>query len=323
MERINFTDITFNELVYKLGKETGIDYKYYRRKFLEKRIKSRMIRLDLEDPQDYLNYISKQPSEIEKFLSGFTINVTNFFRNLEVFERIQKVLCNALGSLNNGRKMLYYANEKNKNGLYKAESILTEEILKSMSLFEKLRYPKKKPNSELRIWSCPCATGEEPYSLAIMLDQLKEVYEYFPRTKLVASDIDLESIQKAYSGFYSEESMKEIPPLYKSMYFYKVLGRFGDRYRICDYIKDKVEFVNEDVIKGHKKSLIYDIIFCRYLFIYINRPMRDKILKLFDQHMHEGALLVLGKTETLFNSYMNFKLIDSRNHIYIKKTTKN
>ena len=128
MERINFTDASYNDLVYKLRKETGIEYEYYRRKFLEKRIKSRMIRLNLEDPMDYLVFISKNPSEIEKFLSGFTINVTNFFRNLEVFERIQRVICNALGAGGNGRKMQYYANEKNTNGFYKAESILKGKV---------------------------------------------------------------------------------------------------------------------------------------------------------------------------------------------------
>ena len=74
----------------------------------------------------------------------------------------------------------------------------------------------------------------------------------------------------------------------------------------------------EDVIKGHNKPFKYDIILCRYLFIYIDRELRNKILKFINSHLNEGGLLILGKTETLFNSYLNFKLIDSRNHIYIK-----
>ena len=72
----------------RLSFETGIDFKFYRENFVQKRIKSRMIRLDLTDAKSYLNYILTNPSEIEKFKSGFTINTSFLFRNREVYETI-------------------------------------------------------------------------------------------------------------------------------------------------------------------------------------------------------------------------------------------
>ena len=362
----------------KLARETGLKYDYYRQNFLEKRIKSRMIRLRLTTAQEYLQFITNHPEEIEKFLNGFTINVTNFFRNIEVFAKIQSLFlecANHRKSYFLNRKNAFhsdetndssnrnisqdesnkwkYANElknylissdiqRNRNILEKAKqrdstkinSNLTSSesslrntkdlnsLIDQLSMFRKI---KRSENGQpkLKIWSCACASGEEPYSIAILLDQLNNRMPNFPSSEIIASDIDSESLNKAKTGLYGEESMKEIPQDLIGKYFKRYDGQFGNKYLLSDYIKSKVEFIQEDVIRGHSKPTKYDIIFCRYFFIYIDRDSRERILRTFEKHLNPGGLLVLGKTETLFNSYKIFKLVDTKNHIYFKNSTYN
>ncbi|MHA2039336.1 MAG: CheR family methyltransferase [Promethearchaeota archaeon] len=74
----------------------------------------------------------------------------------------------------------------------------------------------------------------------------------------------------------------------------------------------------EDVTQSHNRPYRYDIIFCRYLLIYFNRTNRHKFLKILEDRLVENGILILGKTETLFESWSSLKLIDSRNRIYIK-----
>ncbi|MHA1527227.1 MAG: CheR family methyltransferase, partial [Promethearchaeota archaeon] len=93
---------------------------------------------------------------------------------------------------------------------------------------------------------------------------------------------------------------------------------FGYKYTINNDIKNNVEFINEDATLKHKKKLKYDIVFCRYLLIYFNRENRDKFLRTLENQLTQGGLLFLGKTETIFNSQTNFKLVDTKNHIYLK-----
>ena len=95
-------------------------------------------------------------------------------------------------------------------------------------------------------------------------------------------------------------------------------SHFGFNYAINEEIKNKVEFIIEDLTRGHSKPWKYDIILCRYLLIYFNRINRDRFLKIIEDRLNIGGLLILGKTETLFNSHPVLRLVDEKNHIYIK-----
>ncbi|MFW9897281.1 MAG: CheR family methyltransferase, partial [Candidatus Thorarchaeota archaeon] len=105
---------------------------------------------------------------------------------------------------------------------------------------------------------------------------------------------------------------------YENKYFTKRATHFGHINSIKEPIKNKIDFVDEDVTKGHKRPHRYDIIFCRYLLIYFNRENRHKFLKILENRLVENGILILGKTETLFDSWGSLRLIDSRNRIYIK-----
>ena len=320
IESIKFSSFELKYLLSKLSIATGINFDYYRDKFVEKRIKSRMIRLKITNATSYLNYILKNPDEIDKFKSIFTINISYFFRNRELFEMLARIIYESLKASNK-----IFQREKINNKIALLDSNLIEngrndriklpEIVRQLSLFKKLQ-----TNLNLNIWSCACASGEEPYSLAIMLNEFKENILNFPSYRIIASDIDNNSLENAYKGIYSEEVMNEVPKIYRLKYFKTFKGQFGQKYSVCDKIKKQVTFFHEDVTKPHKKSYIYDIILCRYFLIYTEKDARDQILETLEEHLAKGGLLVLGKTETLFDSSKNLKLIDNRNHIYLKTT---
>ena len=316
---IHFIPIHYRKLINKLEQITNINFKFYRENFVAKRIKSRMIRLNIYDAKGYLDYILSHPEEIPKFLSGFTINTSYFFRNLEVYEKIGHILQEAL----KGKKTKFDTSlESHKNyflnkkiQFYQRER--TQNFLNRMSLVKKIKN-KHINKSTIYVWSCACASGEEPYSLSILFESIKNSILNFPDYKIVASDIDKIALEKARIGMYLEESLKEVPAIYRLKHFKKIKHQLGDRYLLDEETKKRIDFIKEDVTKGHKKKYKYDIIFCRYFLIYTDKATRNEILNILYKNLAEGGLLILGKTETLFNSYEKLKLVDSKNHIYIK-----
>ncbi|NVM37453.1 MAG: hypothetical protein HWN81_17790 [Candidatus Lokiarchaeota archaeon] len=91
----------------------------------------------------------------------------------------------------------------------------------------------------MNIWSCPCATGEEPYSLAMILDNLETQVPRFQKYRIVASDIAHEAIEKAKIGIYTDDSMKEISDYHENKYFTKQKTNFGHNNVIKEIIKKK------------------------------------------------------------------------------------
>ncbi len=170
----------------------------------------------------------------------------------------------------------------------------------------------------IRIWSAPCASGEEPYSIAMIFDKLKSKIINFPDYEIVASDIDKTALGIAKAGVYGEYSIHEIPKSYLETHFTRQDTQLGPKFTISEDIKNKVELIEEDIISGHKKNSKYDVIFCRNLLIYINRESKEKLLRTLENHLVHGGLLILGKTEMLVNIQSNFKSIDTNNHFYVK-----
>ncbi|MFX0140551.1 MAG: CheR family methyltransferase [Candidatus Hodarchaeota archaeon] len=336
IDKIQVDENSYNRLITLLKDRTGLNFKYYNKKFIEKRIKARIIRVNCNNLDEYFEYISSNHPEIKKFVDGFTVNYTFFFRDYDVFETVQDLF---IQGLNVSRKDIksHIKPDPAKLSKFRTKANAVKNLHKSRYLTEKparfyvdvfiflnqLSYYRKmkKPRSEnncINIWSCPCATGEEPYSIAMILDNLETQVPRFPKYRIVASDIAHEAIEKAKIGIYTDDSLKEISDYYENKYFTKQKTHFGHNNIIKNRIKDKIEFVEEDVTKGHKLPYKYDIIFCRYLLIYFNRENRHKFLKIIENRLNENGILILGKTETLFDSWGSLQLVDSSNRIYIK-----
>ncbi len=334
IDDIRFDSDYYESLIHFLMNSTGLNLDYYRKKFIEKRIKARMIRVNCDTLESYYNYLLENSSETNKFFDCFNINYSVFFRNWEVFKQFEKIFLSAL-YLKNGniisdltpnperqyrvRTKKNSMNSQNRyKNLKKFKKVSINQILYHTSLYQKVWNPSE-PERHINIWSCPCANGEEPYSIAMILDNLKNQIPKFPQFRIIASDIDREAIDRAKKGIYYEDSTKNVSKFYENKYFIKENENFGYNYSINKQIKNQVEFIEEDVTRGHQTSLMYDIIFCRYLLIYISRRTRKEFINILRNRLNPGGLLILGKTETLNNFQGDLKLIDSYNRIYIKE----
>lgn len=147
--------------------------------------------------------------------------------------------------------------------------------------------PNKK---EIKIWSSACSTGEEPYSLVMMMSN------FFPlnKIKVLATDIDDEAINKAKQGLYSEKSLDNLPKAFKDKYFKKIESSF----KINDEIKKRVEFKKIDLLKDRFMSN-FDLITCRNVMIYFTDEAKELLYKKFHDSLNDQGILFVGSTEQI------------------------
>jgi len=149
-----------------------------------------------------------------------------------------------------------------------------------------------KNKTKLTIWSAACSTGEEPYSLAIMLQ------EHFPHvtSEIIATDIDDNIIKRAKQGIYREQALKDLPSHKKTKYFtFK-----NNQYYLHESLKENIQFKKHDLLKDRYPKNI-DLIVCRNVLIYFTEKAKEKVyLNLSDSLTTDGILFV-GSTEQIFN----------------------
>lgn len=142
----------------------------------------------------------------------------------------------------------------------------------------------------LRIWSSACSTGEEPYSLVMLLSKFYDLR----RIKVIASDIDDGAMDKAKLGLYTEKSLDDLPREFKTRYFEKK----GNSYLIKDEIKNQVEFKKIDLLKDRFPRNI-DIITCRNVMIYFTDEAKELLYKKFHDSLSDKGVFFVGSTEQI------------------------
>ncbi|MEW6109652.1 MAG: protein-glutamate O-methyltransferase CheR [Nitrospirota bacterium] len=184
----------------------------------------------------------------------------------------------------------------------------------------------------LKVWSIGCANGEEPYSIAIMVNELLKKERDFFDVKILGTDIDSEAIGKAITGEYHENELSEVKKKYLDAFFQKIPGPHNPLheqehiYRINNEIKSLVTLSCEDMIgrlRSRKLRLeAYNLLLCRNVLIYMNRELQEEILKNLSEIIYENGYLVLGETETIPEIYRNsFNQIFPGVKIYKKLTS--
>lgn len=155
----------------------------------------------------------------------------------------------------------------------------------------------------LQIWSAACSTGEEPYSLAMMLNT------YFPQIQyqILATDIDQKALDKAKEAIYSEQDMKEVPPELKMKYFTQKYGL----YYLDPSLKQNITFKQHNLLADHYPQQL-DLIVCRNVLIYFTEDAKDMIYRKFNQALIENGILFVGSTEQIFNpAQYQFSVFDT------------
>ncbi|MGN4125769.1 CheR family methyltransferase [Lysinibacillus sphaericus] len=175
---------------------------------------------------------------------------------------------------------------------------------KRWEVLQKKIFPKLlQTNKRLKIWSAACSTGEEPYSLAMVLSQLVPLSQI----QITATDLDENVIQKAKLGVYPERSLAEVPKDIQAKYF----EQEGNFYRVKDDIKRCVTFKKHNLLKDNYDSN-YDLIVCRNVMIYFTEEAKDQIYTNFSKALRKDGILFVGSTEQIFNpSRYDFEVEDT------------
>ncbi len=176
----------------------------------------------------------------------------------------------------------------------------------------------KKPGDSIRIWAPGCSTGEEPYSIAILLSQLLKENLHHYKIQIFATDIDDRAIQFARRGIYSFASIESIPDFIKDSYFIKKEKEF----ELVKNIRSMVLFSKHDLTKN-PPFLKLDLISCRNLLIYFNAALQQHIIPIFHYSLQTEGYLFLGKSETVSAFTDLFGTVDAKNKIYIRKRGSN
>ncbi len=233
----------FKKKVFQL---TKIDLDCYKERQMKRRIDALITRSTASDYEGYLNLLKTDQNELEGFIAYLTINVSEFYRNPEQWNLMEK-------------EMLPY-------------------------LFERF-------GQNIKIWSAACSTGDEPYTLVMLLSKFIPMNQI----QVIATDIDKQVLSKAQMGLYDEKSLRGLPKEYVTKYFTQVGAR---SYQISDEVKRRVTFRQHNLLKD---PYIKDchLIVCRNVMIYFTEEAKAEINRRFCASLKKDGLLFVGSTEQI------------------------
>jgi len=168
----------------------------------------------------------------------------------------------------------------------------------------------------IRVWVPGCSTGEEAYSIAMLLQERLEALKQNFKVQVFATDIDPEAINKARAGVYPTSIAADIPPQRLARFFTQ--DPDADAYRINKGIRDILIFSEQDVIQDPPFSKL-DLISCRNLLIYMGGELQKKIIPLFHYALNPGGFLFLGTSETVGEFADVFTAMDRKSRLYQRK----
>jgi chemotaxis protein methyltransferase CheR len=170
------------------------------------------------------------------------------------------------------------------------------------------------PSRRIRIWCAAAATGQEPYSLAIILKELgKELKGW--RVEILATDISNEVLEKAKSGIYTQfEVQRGLPALMLIKYFSQV----GELWQIAPEIRGMVKFMPLNLLDDFSHLGRFDVVFCRNVLIYFDQPTKSAVLDRIADVGERDGFLVLGGAETVVGLTNRFKLVADKRGLYVQ-----
>lgn len=278
MLEIDINDKLLGTIADYIYKNLGIVYRKENFYQLQTRLQNICIKYNFENLQSFWStiQIGTDLKLINEFLDLSTNNETFFFRDREVFKKLQSDL------------------------LYK--------LIDSW-----------KCRDHLKIWSCACSTGQEIYSLSIMLQEMSRVQPFY--YSILASDVSDNVLARSKEGKYNEvEISRGLSPQQIKSYFSEAEEQNGLRYwRVVDSLKSHIQFKKINLLSNFNHIGFFHIIFCRNVLIYQNVENKKKIVKkLYDQLM-PGGVLIIGASETMIGVTDMFKTVREGTLVYYQK----
>lgn len=246
--------------------KAGIYYETNKIYFVKKRVEKRLKELDIREVSDYINHL--------KFSDKYD-------------QELQKLL-----------------NILTINETYFNRDDYQLNIFINHCIPELLRGKKQRGEKQIKIWSAGCSSGEEPYSLAIIM--MEKMLHTMWDIKITATDLDTHILEQAQKGVYGERSTRLLTPDILKKYFHKE----GDTHRIKDPFKKMVNFSHVNLMDGLKMRLAknFDFIFCRNVLIYFNEESRKAVVAHFYDSLNPGGYIFLGSSESLSRINTSFAI---------------
>ncbi|MBI5199733.1 MAG: protein-glutamate O-methyltransferase CheR [Nitrospirae bacterium] len=178
---------------------------------------------------------------------------------------------------------------------------------------------RRKDKKRLRIWSAGCSTGEEPYTIAILILEKNLMPEW--EIEILGSDINQRVIHAARRGIYRKNAFRSIDDYYIRKYF---TDEGEGNYRIVDPVRSLVNFSLLNLVDPFKVRFVgkMDVIFCRNVIIYFDRDAKKKVINNFYDRLTEEGYLLLGHSESLMNISTDFMLKHLKNDLVYQKPTR-
>ena len=169
---------------------------------------------------------------------------------------------------------------------------------------------------EFRVWVSPCATGEEAYSIAILIDELKRQRGYEVDVKIFATDVNVDCIEQASTGVFSDARLSHVSEKRKATYFLKQ----NNGYQVIPRLRRQIVFATHDLLQDAPFTKL-DLVCCRNLLIYFNTEAKKKALSLFNFSLKSSGVLFLGPSETVSDLDSAYSPINENWRIYRKAST--
>lgn len=259
----------FEKLKDMIYRARGLDVNQYKENYLKRRFAVRMRALQLNTYAAYIKHLEAYNDEYNILLDKLTINVTQFFRDPEIFIEFEA-------------------------------NILPEILSKS---------------GEVRVWSAGCSSGEEPYSIAMSIEETAERmgrkdYDY----EICATDIDDAALYAAIAGKYEGRTLENIAEKRKNKYF-----TFDGKYYLAsDGLKKHIKFIKANLMEPYKKRY-FDVVFCRNVIIYFSKDLQRKVIGYYWDALKDDGIFFMGKTETMLMDMRDkFECINIKERIFKK-----
>lgn len=263
----------FDQILLQLRQRTGVDFTYYKKATLQRRIHRRVLMHKLKSLKEYHAYLRQHPDEVQELFNDVLIRVTGFFRDPGIFQTLRK------------------------------------------KIFPRLL--RGKPlDEQLRVWIPGCATGEEVYSMAMLLAELMEENKNFHSVQIFGTDINEAALGKARAGIYPADIKNAVSAERLRRFFVKSDGG----YRVTKTIREMCIFARQNLVNDPPFSNL-DLISCRNVLIYLGPELQRKLLPTFHYALRPNGMLMLGASETIGLFAEWFSLVDKKTKIYARRAS--
>ncbi|MEP9410155.1 MAG: protein-glutamate O-methyltransferase [Candidatus Brocadia sp.] len=268
---IDITDKEFSLFQHLIYNESGINLTPAKKELLKSRLMKRLRERSLTSFQEYYKYVTEEDSTGEELVSMLDCISTNL---TEFF-----------------REAAHF-------------DFLAEKVLPDL-----LETKRKKRERKIRIWCAGCSTGEEPYSISMILAECIEQPGEWD-IKILATDLSTRVLKKAMQGIYTKDRLKNVPFQMLNTYFEKGKHNLKDYYQIKDFLRNMIVFRRlnlTDEIFPFKGQ--FDFIFCRNVMIYFNKQTQTELVSKFYKYLASDGYLFIGHSESLAGTETRFRYV--------------